>query len=494
MTRILVRVVAARSRGHSWIHVKGGRVVVCVLAAVALCSATAARATTFSYTGGEQTYTVPVGVRSVSIVAIGGPGGGPAGPGGTPGGPEPGGRAAEVSGVVDVAPGEVLYVEVGGTGGRPAGGFNGGGPGGTAFGSSVFGGGGASDVRLISSSADGSLVSRLIVAGGGGGSSFFDTGGDAGAPGIDSGDPSIAAGAGTQNAGGAGGCGETRMGCGGDGSLGVGGAGGSSGTGGDAREGGGGGGGLFGGGGGVGNVTDGIGSGGGGSSKLPPDLYYTMSLASLTTPPSVTITPVPAPSCEGAALRTPFGRPLVVQLWCMEYAAKPLTYRVVVPPAHGTLSAVRVVGPAGQVVYKPAVGFSGIDSFTYDASSTNGTSNVKMISITVGPNPVGVASAGRGRANNTGVEVPVACTGALGAHCRLTVAMTERDMNVGRRSVVIPARTTKIIRIALNSAGRQLLSSHGQLRVSLVVTQTAGTKRTVVSRQMLTLKTGPSRH
>jgi hypothetical protein len=75
--------------------------------AVCLVIPGAAQAMAFSYTGGEQTYTVPAGVLAVSVTAIGGPGGGPSGG-------LPGGRAAEVSGIVPVTPGEVLYVEVGG--------------------------------------------------------------------------------------------------------------------------------------------------------------------------------------------------------------------------------------------------------------------------------------------------------------------------------------------------------------------------------------------
>jgi hypothetical protein len=214
-------------------------------------------------------------------------------------------------------------------------------------------------------------------------------------------------------------------------------------------------------------------------------------------------------------MSTPFGQPLVVQLVCTEYAAKPLTYMIVGAPAHGTSSA---VGPTGQVMYTPAAGFSGIDSFTYDASSTNGGSYVQTISITVGPNPVGVASAGRGRPNRTGVHVSVACTGAPGAHCQLTAAMTvtetfvrnklvalgsarskrpkktKKAVTVGRSSIVIRAATTKVIGIVLNSAGRQLLSSHDRLQVSLVVTQTAGATNELVSRQTLTIKTSPSKH
>ena len=153
----------AAARG---IEPKRGCFVLGVLAAVALCTASAAaQASTFSYTGGEQTFVVPAGDTAIEVVATGARGGGPvscclqAGSG------------AVVSGVLKVTPGQVLYVEVGGTGGLPARGFNGGGMGGTdATGLSEFGGGGASDVRLISRSAGGSLASRLLVAAGGGGS------------------------------------------------------------------------------------------------------------------------------------------------------------------------------------------------------------------------------------------------------------------------------------------------------------------------------------
>lgn len=151
-----------------------------VLVAAAVCSTPAvAQATVFSYTGGEQSYTVPADVSSLSITAIGAPGGGPLSGG------LAAGRAAVVSGIVNVAPGQVVYVEVGGSGGSPVGGFNGGGDSGTRNGISVYGGGGASDVRTLPMSAGViSLNSRLIVAAGGGGSGYpAAPGGDAGAAG-----------------------------------------------------------------------------------------------------------------------------------------------------------------------------------------------------------------------------------------------------------------------------------------------------------------------
>jgi len=62
----------------------------------------AAHATTFAFTGTEQTYTVPSGVTMVTISAVGAAGGA-----NLVGGGLTGGRGAAVSGVVGVSPGQV---------------------------------------------------------------------------------------------------------------------------------------------------------------------------------------------------------------------------------------------------------------------------------------------------------------------------------------------------------------------------------------------------
>jgi adhesin/invasin len=225
--------------------------------------------------------------------------------GGRGGGSGAGSRGAVVSGPVSVTPGQTLYVEVGGVGGIPTGGFNGGGTGGSRNGLSASGGGGASDVRTVSRASSGTLSSRLIVAGGGGGAIFAGVGGgNAGQPGTGccsagpSLVPAVGGGAGTKTAGGAGGCtlGGTGCGvagcsgdvsCGADGDLGVGGDGGSVGDAAATREGSGGGGGLYGGGGGGAVAGLFVGSGGGGSSLVPARGLQT--LAAITDPPSIVI-------------------------------------------------------------------------------------------------------------------------------------------------------------------------------------------------------------
>ncbi|ODU27311.1 MAG: hypothetical protein ABT15_01400 [Pseudonocardia sp. SCN 73-27] len=154
---------------------------------------------TFGYTGTEQTFTVPPGITSVQVTAVG------AGGGQSINGNSPSRGARVVGALTGLTANQVLYVEVGGTAhGDPTGkdceptdqckgGFNGGGSATFGFGG---GGGGASDVRTSPSTTATSLDSRLIVAGGGGGGggdAFNCTpgdgilkggdGGDAGAPG-----------------------------------------------------------------------------------------------------------------------------------------------------------------------------------------------------------------------------------------------------------------------------------------------------------------------
>jgi Glycine rich protein len=284
----------------------------CAFAAAVACAALAstpasAETTSFTATGVEHVFTVPAGTRSINVVAIGGHGGTGDGPTTTIGG----GAGAVVSGTLAVAPGQVLYIAVGGNG-QPAveeanggGGFNGGalvGPGsdGQKWGGGG-GGGGASDVRTVSRSAPDSLASRLIVAAGGGGGGGADGGGGGGAAGANGSGatyfhetcptPVGGGGAGQPGAGGAGGTPGSSGVPGEPGTAGVGGKGGSPAF--TATGGGGGGGGLFGGGGGGGGggcLSNPGGGGGGGSSGFAASVSGAIISIDGGGVPSVTLT------------------------------------------------------------------------------------------------------------------------------------------------------------------------------------------------------------
>lgn len=241
---------------------------------------------TFHYTGEEQTFTVPAGVKQLTVVARGGEG---AGSYYYPSTDTPG-RPGRVYAIVPVHGGDKLYVFVGGSGTH--GGFNGG----AAGGDSGNSGGGASDVRT----GGDSLPDRILVAAGGGGAggAFYvygtdyggNGGGLAGLSGKGGGSRSNGGGGegGTQSAGGSGGPGGVF--CltyryypgepGGNGALGVGGDGGDGSPYKGSGGGGGGGGGYYGGGGGGGGAavvgycyagSGQGGGGGGGSSYVEPN-------------------------------------------------------------------------------------------------------------------------------------------------------------------------------------------------------------------------------
>ena len=186
--------------------------------------ATLPSATSFPFTGANQTFTVPAGVCGVRIEVEGAAGGNDYY--GTPGG-----HGGSGVGEFTVTPGDVLTVTVGGIGSHRVsmydqtvitGGFGGGGQ---ADYIQAGGGGGATTVI---SGAD-----PLIVAGGGGGTAYSHSliappgnGGDAGQPGTDAGDGNFGAiggGGGSLSGGGAGGVGTYATGV--SGSRGVGGAG-----------------------------------------------------------------------------------------------------------------------------------------------------------------------------------------------------------------------------------------------------------------------------
>jgi hypothetical protein len=239
---------------------------------------------TFNYTGGNQTFTVPSGVKKITITANGASGG--AGYGFFSEYSAPGGLGGRTKATIPVHSGETLTVVVGGNGAD--GGFNGGGLG-EAYGSDeTFGtGGGASDVR----EGGDKLRDRVVIGAGGGGgggagSCLFTTCGYVeGGPGGDGGGLEGQSGAsgpgpsggtggagGTQSAGGAGGAGAFHC-HGGRGKKGLGGAAAAPCRGG---FGGGGGGGYYGGGAGGGgkvhgtstSLYGGAGGGGGGGSSF----------------------------------------------------------------------------------------------------------------------------------------------------------------------------------------------------------------------------------
>jgi parallel beta-helix repeat protein/VCBS repeat-containing protein len=96
---------------------------------------------------------------------------------------------------------------------------------------------------------------------------------------------------------------------------------------------------------------------------------------------NVTITPVnDAPTCSGASLTVAEDTAGDAAPSCTDVDGNPLTYGIVVQPAHGTAS---VVG--GLLHYVPSANYNGSDSFTYKANDGTVDSNVATVTVTVTP-------------------------------------------------------------------------------------------------------------
>ncbi|MEY2774218.1 MAG: hypothetical protein RLZZ275_565, partial [Bacteroidota bacterium] len=262
------------------------RPILLILCGFVVTSAAFAQPTTFTYTGQIQNYTVPSCVTQLQYVIKGARGGG-----------ANGGNGSTVSGTMNVTPGQIIQVRVGGQGSCPAAGYNGGGGGGTSTipANVGCGGGGSSDIRT-SPYLNGNRVAVASGGGGMGGGTTDALGGAGGCANGTAGQSPFGQGGGGATAfgGGAGGPGWNASSLAGSaGIVGLGGAG--------ATDpcfslgpGGGGGGGLYGGGGGGSDCfasgSLGGGGGGGGSSKTPTGA--TCTAGNVTGNGSVVLTPV----------------------------------------------------------------------------------------------------------------------------------------------------------------------------------------------------------
>jgi hypothetical protein len=90
-----------------------------------------------------------------------------------------------------------------------------------------------------------------------------------------------------------------------------------------------------------------------------------------------------APACSDHAVSSKVGQPVTVAIGCSDPNLDPLTLAIASGPGHGTLGAIDAA--TGTVVYTPAAGYRGPDSFTVQASDGTLTSAVGTLTLTIAP-------------------------------------------------------------------------------------------------------------
>lgn len=116
------------------------------------------------------------------------------------------------------------------------------------------------------------------------------------------------------------------------------------------------------------------------------------------------------PVARDSAVATDVGVPVAVTLEATDADGDPLTYRIVTPPAHGSLS-----GTAPALTYSPAAGVAGDVSFTFVASDGAADSNVATVSIAVRVN------------NRAPVAVDQSIVATSGASTLVTLGASDPD-------------------------------------------------------------------
>ena len=98
-----------------------------------------------------------------------------------------------------------------------------------------------------------------------------------------------------------------------------------------------------------------------------------------------TLTVAPPVASDGS-VSTAVGQAVAGQLRATAPSGQTLTYALVTGPVHGTVT---LTASTGAFTYTPAGGFAGMDSFTFDAKDSGGTSNTATEAVSVvAPPPV----------------------------------------------------------------------------------------------------------
>ncbi len=121
-----------------------------------------------------------------------------------------------------------------------------------------------------------------------------------------------------------------------------------------------------------------------------------------------TVSVIAPPVASGSSVSTAEGQAVAGQLRASGSSGQALTYALVTEPVHGTIT---LVASTGAFTYTPAAGFSGVDSFTFDAKDSGDTSNTATEGIGVLATPRGGNHSSGGGCGSLGLD----SLGVLGA-------------------------------------------------------------------------------
>ncbi|NMO15107.1 OmpA family protein [Pyxidicoccus fallax] len=161
----------------------------------------------------------------------------------------------------------------------------------------------------------------------------------------------------------------------------------------------------------------------------------------------VTVVPNTAPTAQAQTLVTTTGAPVAVTLAATDPdAGQTLTWTIVTPPQHGTLS-----GTPPNLTYTPNPGYTGADSFTFQVRDCGQDSNVATVDVDVSDAPAPVITCPA----NTVIEA-TGPNGAPGSWPPATATGTQPPPTITYsppEGTTLPLGTTTITATATDASG-----------------------------------------
>jgi hypothetical protein len=250
--------------------------------------------------------------------------------------------------------------------------------------------------------------------------------------------------------------------------------------------------------------------------SISPDGAYVYAVGESSTDGGIAIfSRSAAPICNSFSATVPFATPTTLTPPCHDPNGDPFTVQALSAPAHGTLSA-----SGGSFAFGPAVGFSGADSFAFDATGAKGPSLPATATLTVAgfvpPRPLRATMAFVSVSNSSGlVSVTIkclapgsTCSGPISLKARLPVTVVKKAKH-GRRKikrkvvktltvasgrVAVAAGSSKTYKLRLSKAALARLLGRHSLALSIKVTLSEPTPPAGVYSRSFTAKVKIKKH
>jgi 6-phosphogluconolactonase (cycloisomerase 2 family) len=214
------------------------------------------------------------------------------------------------------------------------------------------------------------------------------------------------------------------------------------------------------------------------------------------------------PTCQAASATASKSAPATITMTCSDADGDPISRVIASQPAHGTLGTIDQ--GTGTVVYTPAPGYNGPDSFTFEASDGTNTSAPATAALSISKFPGSSLVSKTLTIDRRGrVKIRLRCpAGSPGGSCHDAISLYSpkgklphsakrkpaRAKLLGKGSFTVKAGKTVTKTLRLGKAGRKLAKAHSKFKARLILKSHGASTATVRHSYKVTVKRAKAHH